>query len=84
MSTEGESHPNDPENNEEGNIRDSEIWVNMNESRNDNPSELLQTVKYLREEFKRVKEDNEHILKAHEELNNVMLTKLHTNEEENN
>ena len=40
--------------------------------------------KYLREELKRVKEDNEHILKAWEELNNVPLTKLHSNEEVKN
>ena len=71
-------------NNKEGNIGEGEIWVNMNESRNDNPSELLQTVKDLKDELKQVKEDNERILKAQEELNIVLLTKLHGNEEEKN
>ena len=84
MSAEGESHPKDMENNEEGNIRDSEIWVNINESGNDNPYELLQTIKYLREELKWVKEDNELILKEQEELNNVLLTKLYRNDEDKN
>ena len=34
--------------------------------------------------MKWVKEDNEHILTTQEELNNVMLTKIHNNEEEKN
>ena len=55
----GESHPKDPENNEESNIRCNEIWVNLSESRNDNPFELQQMVKYLKEELKQVKQDNE-------------------------
>ena len=84
MFTEEESCHEDPINNEQGNIRDGEIWVNLNESRNDNPFELLQTVKDIKEELKRVKEDNERILKAQIELNNVLLTTLHSNEEENN
>ena len=37
---EKESHPRNPVNNEEGNIRDGEIWVNLNESNNDNLYEL--------------------------------------------
>ena len=65
-------------------MRDIEIWVNLNGSRNDNPHELLQTVTYLRVGLKRVKEDNKHILKAQEQLNNVLLTKLHSNEKEKN
>ena len=40
MSSEEESHPRNPINNEEGNIRDGEIWVNLNESQTNNPSEL--------------------------------------------
>ena len=64
MSLEEESRPKDLVNNEEGNIRDSEIWVNLNESRNDNPSELHQTVKELTTKLKQVKEDNRRILKA--------------------
>ena len=62
----GESHPKDPENNEYSINREGEIWVNLNESRNDNPSELLQTVKYLKGKLKQVKEDSDHISKAHE------------------
>ena len=34
ISTEEESHPRNPINNDERNIRDGEIWVNLNESRN--------------------------------------------------
>ena len=45
ISTEKESHSRNPINNEEGNIGDGEIWVNLNESRNDNPSELQKIVK---------------------------------------
>ena len=84
MFVEEESHPKDPVNNEEGNIRDGEVWVNMNESRNDNPSKILQIVKDLRKELKQFKEDNERILKAQEELNNVLLTKIHKHEVEKN
>ena len=64
--TKGKSHPKDPKNKEEGNNREGENWVNLNESKNDNPSELIQIVKYLKEELKWVKEDNECILKAQE------------------
>ena len=46
--TEEEWHPINIVNNEEGSIRDGEIWVNLNESRNDNPSELQQTINELR------------------------------------
>ena len=49
MSAEEESHPRDPVNNEEGNLGDGEIWVNINESRNNNTFELQQTVKELKE-----------------------------------
>ena len=47
MSVEEESHPRNPINNEEGNLRDREIWVNQNESE-DNKSELQRAVKELR------------------------------------
>ena len=40
MSTKEMSHPINPINNEEGNLRDGEIWVNLNESQTNNPSEL--------------------------------------------
>ena len=59
MSIEGESYPKYLENNEEGNIRDGEIWVNLNDKRNDYPYDLLQIVKYLKAELKRVKKDYE-------------------------
>ena len=64
MYAEEESYPRNPVNNEKVNLRDGEIWVNLNQIRNDNPSELQQTVKELREKLKRVKEDNECTLKA--------------------
>ena len=35
---EEESHPKNPVNNEEGNLREGEIWVNIIEIRNDKPS----------------------------------------------
>ena len=84
MSAEEESHLRNLVNNEEGNLREVEICVNLNESRNENPSDLQQTLKELRELLKRVKEDNERILKAHDELNNIPLYKLHSNEREKN
>ena len=31
ISAEEESHPRNPINNEEGNIRDGKIWINLNE-----------------------------------------------------
>ena len=43
-----ESHPRNPVNIEEGNLREGEIWVNIDESRKDNPSELQRSVKELR------------------------------------
>ena len=56
------SHPRNLVNNEESNIREGEIWVNLNESQNDNPSKLQRIIKELRAEFKRVREDNERIM----------------------
>ena len=83
MSTEEESHPRNPINNEEGNLKDGEIWVNLNESQ-DNKSELQRTGKELQSNLKRVKKDNERILKAQEELNNILLAKRHNDEKEKN
>ena len=40
MSAEEESHPRNLINNEEGNLRDGEIWVNVNESQTNRPSEM--------------------------------------------
>ena len=48
MFVEEESHPRNHVNNEEGNIREGEIWVNLNEIRKDNPFELQRTLKKLR------------------------------------
>ena len=45
MYVEEESHPRNWMNNEEGNLREGEIWVNLNESWNKNPSKLQQIVK---------------------------------------
>ena len=71
MSLEEESRPRNPINNEEGNLREGEIWVKLNESQTNNPSELQRTIKELRSELKSVREDNERILKAQEELDNI-------------
>ena len=38
MYAEEDLHPRNIVNNEEGNLREGEIWVNINESRNDNRS----------------------------------------------
>ena len=65
--TKEESRPKNLVNNEECNMRDGEFQVNMSESMNDNPSELQQTIKDLREELKWVEEENKCILKAREE-----------------
>ena len=65
-----------PKGHDNENVED--IWVNLNKSRNDNQSELMQTIKDLKEELQNVKKDNERILKAHEELNNILLNKIHS------
>ena len=57
------SHHNNPYN----------IYVELNNQL----SELLQTVKDLRAELQTVKEDNERILRAQEELNHILLDKIH-------
>ena len=66
MSIEGESHPKEGENIEEGNIRDGDIWVNLNESMNDNQSEILHTINYLKVELQTIKQDYERIVKSQE------------------
>ena len=58
------SHHNNPNN----------IYVELNNQ----PSELFQTIKYLRVELQTVKEDNERILRAHEQLNQILLDKIHS------
>ena len=44
MYAEEESHPINSINNEEGNLRDGEIWVNLNEIQTNKPYELQRTV----------------------------------------
>ena len=61
-STEDESHHNNPDN----------IYVELNNQ----PYELLQTLKDLKTELHTVKEDNERILRAQEELNQILLDNL--------
>ena len=82
MSVEEEHHHEIPLNNKRDNIRDGEFWVELNDSQ-DNKSELKQNVQELRSEFIKVKEDNEIILKSQEELNVILLAKLH-NDDVNN
>ena len=43
-----------------------------------NSSELLQTVKYLKTEMESVKRENERILRAQEELNQILIEKFQT------
>ena len=54
-SAEDGSHHNNP----------NKIYVELNNQ----PSQLLQIVKYLRVELQTLKEDNERIIRAQEELN---------------
>ena len=62
MYAEEERHPKQPLNNEEGNLRDGEFWVYLNEIQ-DNKSELKRTVDELISGLRKVKEDNERIFK---------------------
>ena len=62
-SAEDGSHHNNPDN----------IYVELNNQ----PFELVQIVKGLKAELHTLKEDNERILRAHEELNQILLDKLH-------
>ena len=62
-SVEDGSHHNNPDN----------IYVELNNQ----PSKLPQTVKYLKIELQTVKQDNERILRAQEELNQILLDKIH-------
>ena len=49
------------------------IYVELNNQ----PSKLIQTIKDLKDELQNIKEDNERILRAHDELNQILLDKLH-------
>ena len=82
ISTEEEHHPKQPLN-EEGNLRDGGFWVDLNEIQ-DNKYELKMTMNELRYELRKVKEDNEQILKAQEELNTIMSQKIHNEEKDKN
>ena len=77
-------HPRNPINNEEGNVRDGEIWVNLNKSQNNYPYELQKTINELRSQLKRVREDNEGILKVQEEPKNILLSKICNDEKQKN
>ena len=79
MSAEEECRPENPLNNEEGNLRDGDIWVDLNSSQ-DNKYKLKRALNELKFELRKVKEDNEQILKAQEELNAILLSKIHTAE----
>ena len=83
MSAEEESHPEQPLNNEEGNIRDGEFLVDLNESQ-DNKYELKRTMDELRSELRNVKEDNDRILKAQGEINTISLEKFLNEENDKN
>ena len=83
MSTKEECHPENTLNHEEGNLKDGEIWVDLKGSQ-DNKYELKRAVKELRSEIRKFKEYNEQILKAQEELNFILLAKIHNDEKEKN
>ena len=69
--------------NEEVNLRYGEFWVYLNEIR-DNKYELKRTVDELRSQLRKVKEDNERVLKDQEELNTILLAKIHNEEKYSN
>ena len=50
---------------------------NLHVELNNQPFELLQTVKDLNDELQNVKEDNERILRAHEQSNQKLMDKLY-------
>ena len=79
ISIEEECRLEQPLNNEEGNLRDGEFWVDLNEIKY-NKYELKRIVDELRYELRKVNKDNERILKAQEELNTILLVKIHNEE----
>ena len=50
----------------------------MLEEETANSSELLQTLKYLKTEMESIKKENERILKAQEELNQILMERFQT------
>ena len=83
MFAEEQHRPEQHLNNEEGNLRDGEFWLDLNESQYSR-SELKKTMDELRFELRKVKEDNERILKAQAELNTILLAKIHNEEKDKN
>jgi len=88
-SVEGQIPTNEQENNNENNEvghneqttnKSGEIWIDLNESKNHNSSELLKTIKKLQAELLSMKVDNERILKAQEELKHARLNKMQEQE----
>jgi len=80
-SAEGGSQLQSPKNINPGPVRNEDqeggdIWIKLNKSRDEKHSEVLETVKILKAELQSVKTDNERILKAQEELNQMLLNKL--------
>jgi len=84
-SVEGRIPSNEHENNNENNEaehkeqtanKSGEIWIDLNEIKNHNSSELLQMVKNLQAELLSMKANNERILKTQEEINHTLLKKL--------
>ena len=80
---EEERHPEQLLNNEEGNIREGEFWVDLNESQY-NKYELKRIVDELRSKLRKVNEDNEKIMKAQKELSTILLAKVHNEEKDIN
>ena len=61
---------------EQGNIQKEPIQEDIT----NNSSELLQIVKELKSEMESVKKENERILRAQEELNQILIEIFHTEE----
>jgi len=74
ISKPGNDGNNNNNNNQSGN-KEGELWVELNGSQatpnnnNKTTSELLQTVKSLQAELLSVKENNERLMKAQEQIN---------------
>jgi len=83
-------HNNNNNNNNESGNKEGEVWVELNGSRatpnnnnnNQTVAELLNTVKSLQAELLSVRENNEKLMKAQEEINQILLGKIHREEEE--
>ena len=83
MYAEKECHIEDTLNNQEGNLRDGEFWVDINDNQ-DNKYELKRTVNELTYELRKVNKDNERILMAQEEPNVILLAKIHNDKKYKN